>query len=102
MRHDGLILVILVEILIDFRKDWQKNEEDIRNHCVHLYREEMKKYGIYFKENPLKLLKMTYLQRTLEKKLAKHLERVLRGEKSALLKRYLEKIVIWGKELGLI
>ena len=95
-------LVILVEILIDFRSDWQKNEEEIRTRCVHLYTEEMKKYGIYFKENPLNLLKMAYLQRTLEKKLAKHLERALRGQKSALLKRYLEKVVIWGEELGLI
>ena len=95
-------LVILVEILIDFRSDWQKNEEEIRTRCVHLYTEEMKKYGIYFKENPLNLFKMAYLQRTLEKKLAKHLERALRGQKSALLKRYLEKVVIWGEELGLI
>ena len=30
-------LVVLVEILIDFRSDWQKNEEEIRSQCVHLY-----------------------------------------------------------------
>ena len=95
-------LVVLIEILIDFRSDWQKSEEEIRTRCVHLYTEEMNKYGIHSKENPLNLLKMAYLQRTLEKKLAKHLERALKGQKSALLKRYLEKVVVWGEELELI
>lgn len=94
-------LVVLVEILIDFRKDWQKDAEDIRKHCAHLYSEEMKKYGITFQTDPLQLLKMTYLQRTLEKRLLNHLRRVLRGEKSVLLEKYLQKIMLWGKELGL-
>ncbi|MBE1553893.1 phosphotransferase [Sporosarcina limicola] len=94
-------LVVLVEILIDFRKDWQNDAEEIRKHCVHLYSEEMKKHGITFQTDPLQLLKMTYLQRTLEKRLLNHLRRVLRGEKSALLERYLEKTIVWGKELGL-
>ena len=94
-------LVVLVEILIDFRKDWHSDADEIRAHCVHLYSEEMKKHGITFQTDPLQLLKMTYLQRTLEKRLLNHLRRVLRGEKSVLLKRYLEKIVVWGKELGL-
>lgn len=94
-------LVVLVEILIDFRKDWHKDAEDIRKHCAHLYSEEMKKHGITFETDPLQLLKMTYLQRTLEKRLLNHLRRVLRGEKSILLEKYLEKTVLWGKELGL-
>lgn len=94
-------LVVLVEILIDFRTDWHKDADEIRKHCVHLYSEEMKKHGIIFQMDPLLLLKMTYLQRTLEKRLLNHLRRVLRGEKSVLLKRYLEKITIWGQELGL-
>jgi thiamine kinase-like enzyme len=94
-------LVVLVEILIDFRKDWHNEAEDIRKHCVHLYSEEMKKHGITFQTDPLQLLKMTYLQRTLEKRLLNHLRRVLRGEKSVLLERYLEKTMVWGKELGL-
>ncbi len=94
-------LVVLVEILIDFRKDWHKDAEDIRNHCAYLYGEEMKKHGITFQTDPLQLLKMTYLQRTLEKRLLNHLRRVLRGEKSILLERYLEKTLVWGKELGL-
>lgn len=94
-------LVVLVEILVDFRTDWHKDADEIRKHCVHLYSEEMKKHGITFQTDPLQLFKMTYLQRTLEKKLLNHLRRVLRGEKSVLLPRYLEKILIWGKELGL-
>lgn len=94
-------LVVLVEILIDFRKDWRKDAEEIRKHCVQVYSEEMKKYGITFQTDPLVLLKMTYLQRTLEKRLLNHLRRVLRGEKSVLLERYLEKTMLWGKELGL-
>ncbi|BAU28302.1 phosphotransferase family enzyme [Aneurinibacillus soli] len=95
-------LVVLVELLIDFRKDWHKKAEDIRSHCVHLYSKEMQSKGIVFHEDPLNLLKMTYLQRVLEKRLLNHLRRVLNGEKSALLGRYLEKIVLWGKELGLL
>ncbi|TQR18681.1 phosphotransferase [Psychrobacillus vulpis] len=94
-------LVVLIEILIDFRSDWHHDAEDIRKHCVALYSEEMKKHGITFQTDPLQLFKMAYLQRTLEKRLLNHLRRVLRGEKSALLKRYLEKTMIWGKELGL-
>jgi aminoglycoside phosphotransferase (APT) family kinase protein len=94
-------LVVLVEILIDFRKDWQNDADDIRKHCTHLYTEEMKKHGITFQTDALQLLKMTYLQRTLEKRLLNHLRRVLRGEKSILLERYLEKTTAWGKELGL-
>ncbi|MEH7308221.1 phosphotransferase [Neobacillus drentensis] len=94
-------LVVLVELLIDFRSDWQKREEEIRRKCVQVYCQEMQKYGITFNEDPLNLLKKAYLQRTLEKKLSSHLQKVLDGGKSSLLKRYLEKIEVWGKELGL-
>ena len=94
-------LVVLIEILIDFRGDWHKDAEEIRKHCMKLYQDEMKKYGITFHIDPLQLLKMAYLQRTLEKRLLNHIRRVLRGEKSILLPRYLEKIIVWGKELDL-
>ena len=94
-------LVVLVEILIDFRGDWHKKENEIREFSVDLYSQEMKKHGITFSEDPLKLLKMTYLQRVLEKRLLNHLRKVLNGEQSLLLNRYLEKIDVWGKELGL-
>lgn len=94
-------LVVLVEMLIDFRGDWHKKEIEIREFSVNLYSQEMKKYGIIFTEDPLKLLKMTYLQRVLEKRLLNHLRKVLNGEQSLLLNRYLKKIDVWGKELGL-
>ncbi|MGJ7923304.1 aminoglycoside phosphotransferase family protein [Neobacillus sp. LXY-4] len=94
-------LVVLVELLIDFRGDWHKKQDEIRNQCVDLYRREMQKHGITFKVDPLKLMKMTYLQRALEKRLLNHLRRMLNGEQSILINRYLEKIEMWGKELGL-
>ncbi len=94
-------LVVLVEILLDFRRDWQKDAEEIRKKCIDVYSKEMEKYGVTFSSDPLNLLKMTYLQRTLEKKLSNHIRRMLRGEKSPLLAKYLQKINDWGKELGL-
>jgi hypothetical protein len=94
-------MVVLVELLIDFRTDWHKKEDEIRSHCMLLYTQEMQKEGITFQTDTLKLLKMTYLQRTLEKRLLNHLRRVLNGEQSVLLKRYIKKINSWGKELGL-
>src|SRR5699024_3512808 len=92
---------VLVEILLDFRRDWQKDAEEIRKKCIDVYSKEMEKYGVTFSSDPLNLLKMTYLQRTLEKKLSNHIRRMLRGEKSPLLAKYLQKINDWGKELGL-
>ena len=83
-------LVVLVEILIDFRSDWQKMKRRFElNVCIYMRGNE--KYGITFNENPLRLLKMAYLQRTLEKKLANHLQRVLDGEKSTFSRDTLRK-----------
>ncbi|MDN4609012.1 phosphotransferase [Sporosarcina highlanderae] len=95
-------MVVLVEILLDFRRDWRKDAEQIRSSCVNLYAEEMKKHGIVFQTEPMRLFKMAYLQRTLEKRLLNHIRRVLRGEESVLLERYIEKTILWGKELGLL
>lgn len=94
-------LAILVEVLLDFRKDWQKHAQEIRHNCVRLYTEELNKYGIIFKTNPMKLFKMAYLQRTLEKGLYTHLRRELQGRRGVLLETYLQKINTWGLELGL-
>lgn len=94
-------IVVLVEIFIDFRKDWHKHADHIRHHCVSLYVKEMQKHGVTFRTKPLHLFKMAYLQRALETKLVNHLRRELRGEKSALLPRYVYKIAEWGKEMGL-
>ncbi|HHY21147.1 MAG TPA: aminoglycoside phosphotransferase family protein [Bacilli bacterium] len=94
-------MAVLVEILIDFRKDWHERAEEIRTHSVQLYTKEMKKYGIIFQTDPLKLYKMAYLQRTLEKGIYTHLRRELAGREGKLLQRYLEKVALWGNELQL-
>ena len=94
-------IVVLVEIYIDFRHDWHKHAETIREHSVSLYVKEMQKYGVAFRTKPLHLFKMAYLQRALEKRLLNHLRRELRGERSELLPRYVNKIATWGKERGL-
>ena len=63
----------------------------------------MKKYGIYISDGSTTALQNDLLAENLrEKARLITYERVLRGEKSVLLKRYLEKTMIWGKELGLI
>ncbi|MGG2091651.1 phosphotransferase [Bacillus sp. S13(2024)] len=94
-------MVVLVEILLGFRKDWQSNAEEIRTHCVEFYAKEMKKYGITFKNAPIDLYKMAYLQRTLEKGLHTQLRRIFDNRGGELLPYHLEKISTWGKELGL-
>ncbi|HZG74066.1 MAG TPA: oxidoreductase family protein [Chondromyces sp.] len=94
-------MVVLVEILLAFRKDWQNEAEDIRTHCVNLYTTEMKKHGIEFQHPPLDLYKMAYLQRTLEKGLYMQLRRIFSGRGGELLPYHLEKVATWGKELGI-
>ncbi|MEH7015157.1 phosphotransferase [Bacillus sp. JJ63] len=94
-------MVVLVEILLGFRKDWQIRAEEIRTHCVEFYANEMKKNGITFKNAPIDLYKMAYLQRTLEKGLHTQLRRIFDNRGGELLPYHLEKISTWGKELGL-
>ncbi|MGG2065159.1 phosphotransferase [Bacillus sp. S14(2024)] len=94
-------MVVLVEILLGFRKDWQGRAEEIRTHCVEFYAKEMKKNGITFKNAPINLYKMAYLQRTLEKGLHTQLRRIFDNRGGELLTYHLEKISTWGKELGL-
>lgn len=94
-------LAVLVEILMDFRSDWHRNETEIREKAVQLYADELSKYGITFSTNPLVLYKMAYLQRTLEKGIYTHLKRELQGRPGKLLKRYIEKVTLWGSDLGL-
>ncbi|RFT66530.1 hypothetical protein D0U04_13545 [Bacillus clarus] len=94
-------MVVLVEVLIGFRKDWQSNAEEIRVNCVKSYTEEMKRYGIEFKTNPMDLYKMAYLQRTLEKGLHTQLRRIFDNRAGELLPYHLEKIQTWGTEFGL-
>ncbi len=95
-------MVVLVEILLGFRKDWQSNAEEIRTHCVNLYTKQMQEYGIEFKAAPIDLYKMAYLQRTLEKGLHTQLRRIFNNRSGCeLLTYHLEKVSIWGEELGL-
>ncbi|TYR80642.1 phosphotransferase [Priestia megaterium] len=94
-------MIVLVEILLAFRKDWQKQGEEIRAHCVKVYTYEMKKHGITFKTHPMQLYKMAYLQRTLEKGLHTQLRRIFDNRGGELLPYHLEKISTWGKELGI-
>jgi hypothetical protein len=94
-------MVVLVEILLGFRKDWQSRGEEIRTHCVKLYAEQMARYGIRFQTNPLSLYKMAYVQRTLEKGLHTQLRRIFDNRGGELLPYHLEKATTWGKELGI-
>lgn len=95
-------MVVLVEILLAFRKDWQSRGEEIRTHCARLYAKEMEKHGIRFKTDPVVLLKMAYVQRTLEKGLHTQLRRIFDYRGGELLPYHLEKVTTWGKELGLL
>ncbi|MFE8700541.1 hypothetical protein ACFYKX_07950 [Cytobacillus sp. FJAT-54145] len=95
-----LDMIVLVEILLAFRKDWQPRGEEIRTHCVEVYTMEMKKHGIDFKTNPMDLYKMAYLQRTLEKGLHTQFRRLFEDRGGELIPYHLDKISTWGKELG--
>ncbi|WP_027955588.1 phosphotransferase [Halobacillus kuroshimensis] len=94
-------MIVMVEILIAFRKDWQNDADNIRTRVVDVYTKEMKKHGIEFQTPPMKLYKMAYLQRTLEKGLHTQLRRILENRGGELLPYHLEKIAAWGKELGI-
>ncbi|MDZ3952433.1 aminoglycoside phosphotransferase family protein [Bacillus thuringiensis] len=95
-------MIVLVEILLGFRKDWQSHAEEIRTHCVDLYTTQMQKNGIEFKTAPIVLYKMAYVQRALEKGLHTQLRRIFDNRCGCeLLTYHLEKVSIWGRELGL-
>jgi len=92
----------LMGVFFAYRKDWRKDEDAVVLRCAHLYAAEMNKYGIEFQEDPVRLYKMAYLQRVLERSLPLQLEWAVEGNKQAfLLEGYLDKIDVWGKELGL-
>ncbi|MFC7678008.1 phosphotransferase [Paenibacillus sp. GCM10028914] len=92
----------LIGVFFAYRKDWRADEDLVIERCARLYAAEMLKYGITFEVDPIRLYKMAYLQRVLERSLYNQLHWGMDGIKSAfLLEGYLEKIKIWGKELGL-
>ena len=92
----------LMGVFFAYRKDWRSDEESVIYRCSHIYAAEMLKYGIRFDGDPVRLYKMAYLQRVLERSLYLQLHWATEGQKPAfLLDGYLEKIKVWGKELGL-
>ncbi len=92
----------LAGVFFAYRKDWRNDEDAVIHRCSHLYAAEMAKHGIEFQEDPVRLYKMAYLQRVLERSLYLQLQWATEGHKQAfLLEGYLEKIKLWGKELGL-
>jgi Phosphotransferase enzyme family. len=92
----------LIGIFFAYRKDWRSAEEEVVARCAPLYASEMSKHGVRFEGDPVRLYKMAYLQRVLEKSLFLQLQWAVEAQKPAfLLDGYLDKIKGWGKELGL-
>lgn len=95
-------LVNLIGVFLAYRKEWTDQEEEITHRCVHLYADEMRKHGVVFKLDPLKLYEMAFLKKLLEKSLYLQLNWAVTGKKEAkLLPSYLEKIKVLGKKLEL-
>lgn len=92
----------LVGVFFAYRKDWRADEDLVIERCANLYAAEMLKYGISFDGSPVQLYKKAYLERVLERSLYHQLLWAVDGTKPAhLLDEYVEKIKVWGKELGL-
>ncbi|KOR88126.1 hypothetical protein AM231_02520 [Paenibacillus solani] len=92
----------LMGVFFAYRKDWRGDEEAVIQRCAPQYAAEMLKYGIQFDTDPVMLYKMAYLQRVLERSLYQQLHWGIDGLKQVyLLDHYLEKLNVWGKELGL-
>lgn len=95
-------LVNLIGVFLAYRKEWKDQEDAITHRCVHLYANEMRKNGVTFKSDPLKLYEMAYLKKVLEKGLYLQLNWAVTGKKEAkLLESYLEKIKVIGEKLEL-
>ncbi|MFD0710670.1 aminoglycoside phosphotransferase family protein [Paenibacillus sp. GCM10027626] len=96
-------LVNLVGVFLAYRREWADKEEAITRRAVRLYADEMKKNGVEFKTEPLTLYRMAFLKRILERGMYLQLKWAVTGKKEAkLLKIYLKKIEILGKQVGLI
>lgn len=90
-------LVNLIGVFLAYRNEWEDQEAAITHRCAHLYMNEMRKNGVIFNIDPVKLYEMAYLKKILEKGLYLQLNWAVTGKKEAkLLKVYLEKV----KELG--
>ncbi|RUT48751.1 aminoglycoside phosphotransferase family protein [Paenibacillus anaericanus] len=95
-------LVNLIGVFLAYRREWKDEEEEITRRSARLYANEMRKNGVVFKTDPMKLYQMAYLKRILEKSLYLQLNWAVTGKKEAkLLPVLLEKIKVMGKQLGL-
>ncbi|MFD2612368.1 phosphotransferase [Paenibacillus gansuensis] len=95
-------LVSLVGVFLSYRDDWRKDETAIVARCARLYADEMRKYGIVFKQDPVTLYTMAEMQLILEKNLYLQLYWEVEGVKRGyLLRGYMEKINKAGKQMGL-
>ncbi|WP_256759891.1 aminoglycoside phosphotransferase family protein [Cohnella sp. WQ 127256] len=95
-------LVNLIGVFLAYRREWKDEEEAITRRSVHQYAEEMRKNGVDFEIDPMKLYEMAYLKRILERSLYLQLSWAVTGKKEAkLLSVHLEKLSMWGKKYGL-
>lgn len=95
-------LVNLIGVFLAYRREWKEEEEEITRRSVQLYANEMRKNGVIFKTDPMKLYQMAYLKRLLERSMYLQLSWAVTGKKEAkLLKVYLEKIKVLGKQFKL-
>lgn len=94
-------VVSLIGVFFGYRQDFKREEDQITEQCVRLYADEMQKHGVKFGKDPFKLYKMAYLQRVLEYDLYHHITKGLDRKEITLLPIFLDKIKVWGKELGL-
>ncbi len=94
-------MVSLIGVFFGYRQDFKKDEERILRQCVRIYAREMRKNGVKFRKDPMKLYKMAYLQRVLEYDLYYHITKGLHRKEITLLPIFLDKIKRWGEELRL-
>lgn len=93
----------LIGVFLSYRSDWKEEEEDIVAHCAKLYDDEMKKLGIHFTGDPVKLYKMADVQRVLELGLFQQLRWALdKSYKGVLLESTLPRLIKWSGELDLL
>ena len=79
---------------------WKDEEEEITGRCVHLYAKEMSNNGVVFTIDPMRLYRMAYLKRMLERSLYLQLSWAVTGKKEAkLLQVYVRKIEALCHEL---
>lgn len=89
-------MVNMIGIFFAYRADWRPHEESLTAACARLYSREMERRGIVFRHDPVKLYRMAYLQRILEKSLYLQLQWEIHGiKKGVLLPGFLQKINQW-------